>query len=379
MKWPIFAFAVFLFALAVLPSVPQQSILAWQASLLSSEFGQWLALVCLSLMFLLWLGQAFSTLDRFIVMTVLAAASALFLSPTLQMQKGLPGWKADLNQAFGEVLEAGLSNPSPTRIFSGALRRSQVSSQVYTYDQTRNLALDFYRAVGTAKAPWVLVIHGGGWDSGERTQLSELNSVLAKRGIAVASISYRLAPEAKWPAPKEDALSAVQFMKEHAQELGIDPTRWVVLGRSAGGQIAEALAFSSSDSTLKGCISFYAPADLNFAYEFGREDDVLRSPALLREYIGGNPKEKAEAFNDASAIRFAGKTSVPTLLLHGARDSLVWTKQSERLISKLHDNGVASALIMLPWATHGFDYSLNGPGGQVSTYAVEYFLEKVFK
>jgi acetyl esterase/lipase len=66
--------------------------------------------------------------------------------------------------------------------------------------------------------------------------------------------------------------------------------------------------------------------------------------------------------------------SPPTLLLHGTLDTLVWPRHAERLAARLAAAGVPHVYVALPWATHAFDYNLNGPGGQITTYALERFL-----
>jgi acetyl esterase/lipase len=73
------------------------------------------------------------------------------------------------------------------------------------------------------------------------------------------------------------------------------------------------------------------------------------------------------------------KQSVPTLIIHGANDVLVSPDHSRRLNLKLEQNGIKHFYLRLPWATHGFDFNLNGPGGQLATYTVERFLNAVTK
>jgi dipeptidyl aminopeptidase/acylaminoacyl peptidase len=113
---------------------------------------------------------------------------------------------------------------------------------------------------------------------------------------------------------------------------------------------------------------------MNFAWAWGREDDALKSPQLLRQFLGGPPAVAGAAYDSASGIRLVGPTSPPTLLVHGRLDTLVWYRQSERLAARLAACGVPHALVSLPWATHAVEYNLRGPGGQLATYALEWFL-----
>ena len=221
------------------------------------------------------------------------------------------------------------------------------------------------------------MIHGGGWNGGSPDEFPALQWHLARSGYAVAAIEYRLAPASPWPAQRDDVLAAISYLKVHAAEFGIDPQRFVLIGHSAGGQIAEAIAYGAHDPAIRGCIAFYAPADLHYAYEFARADDILNSLKLLKEYMGGTPAEARSNYDSASAILLADAQSPPTLLLHGRRDELVWFRQSERLAQRLQALGVAHYFVQLPWATHAFDYSLNGPAGQISVYAVDTFLSAV--
>ena len=248
---------------------------------------------------------------------------------------------------------------------------------VETLEYAAGLKLDFYRAIGRDPAPGVIVVHSGGWDNGARDELPDFDRWLARRGYAVAAITYRLAPGATWPAPRDDILAAAAFLQAHAVALGVDPTRLVLFGRSAGGQLAEATAYGPDAPSLRGVIALYAPADMNFAYQFGREDDVLDSLRLLRQFLGGTPATARANYDSASGILHVQPKSPPTLLLHGRLDALVWHRQSERLEQRLSASGVPHAFVSLPWATHAFEFNLNGPGGQLTTYAVGWFLDAV--
>ncbi len=241
------------------------------------------------------------------------------------------------------------------------------------------LTLDHYPAQGVCGAPWVLVIHGGGWESGDSTQLSALNSVLARWGMAVFAINYRLAPKDKWPAPLEDAQAAVAFIRDRASDFGISPKRWAVLGRSAGAQIAGVLAYTMTENAPRGLVSLYGPTDLRLAWQSSKPGAILEPLTLLRNYLGGGPHEVPEQYQTGSPLLLATATSCPTLLAHGQKDKLVWVRQSERLEARLRELQVPVTFLSLPWATHGFDFNLAGPGGQLFTQTLRCFLTQVLK
>jgi acetyl esterase/lipase len=366
---------ILLLLIACLNFNTTQNLTLWMASIVVTEYGQWFVVICLVLAIIFYP-------NRFALVSLLVAG-AIFSLPCLQLVMRAPEWKRELAETFPRVARADRSNdptslPSIARLFSIFPLKPRPETFIYENVAGKNLSLDFFKST-RPNSPFLLVIHGGGWDSGDREQFADTSQFLANAGYAVASIDYRLAPEHSWPAPKEDAMAAIKYLREHAKALGIDPNQFVILGRSAGGQIAERVAYETPKiDGLKGCIALYAPADLNFAYQFGDENDILKSPALLRNYLGGAPSVAQSNFDDASAIRFVNRDSVPTLLMHGPRDPLVWFRQSERLIAKLKSENVKSLFIRIPWATHGFDFNLNGPGGQLATYSIIQFLEGVF-
>jgi acetyl esterase/lipase len=225
----------------------------------------------------------------------------------------------------------------------------------------------------------VVVIHGGGWDNGDRTQLARMNHYLAQCGYAVAAVSYGLAPKHIWPSQADDIGAAIRYLKNNAPSLGVDAQRFVLFGRSAGGQLATAYAYGRPDPAVRGVISLYGPHDQVFAWQYSREDDILNATKLLRQFLGGTPETAGAAYTSASAYLIATKSSPPTLLIHGANDSLVWHKQSERMHAKLDELGVPNAFVSLPWATHALDFNLYGPSGQLATYSIEWFLAAVTK
>ena len=86
--------------------------------------------------------------------------------------------------------------------------------EVESFDVARGLPMDFYRATRrNGPAPCVIMIHGGGWDNRDRSQLPAVNHHLARLGYAVAAVSYRLAPETRLPAIVEDFADACAWVR----------------------------------------------------------------------------------------------------------------------------------------------------------------------
>lgn len=377
MSWVLLIMAGMWAALASLTFWRAPAVWLWKAGILAGEFGH--GLVALPVITAvggwIWGGEW-----RGVIVGVCAVAAAGFLRPAAQaawIARTLP---AKLAAAFGPVAMTRKEAFS----WSGLCAGGGVKVTVETRWVADGLPMDFYRAEATEGArggngaPCVVMIHGGGWDNGDRGQLPEVNHHLARLGYAVAAVSYRLAPGTRWPGQGEDVRAAMGYLKAHAGELGIDATRLVLMGRSAGGQLATAVAYGYPDAAVRGAVSFYGPHDQVFAWGFSREDDILNAVKLLRQYLGGSPDEAPEAYRTASAYLFATReNAVPTLLVHGAMDSMVWHKQSERLHARLDGLGVANAFVSLPWATHACDFNPRGPSGQVSWFALEWFLAAV--
>jgi acetyl esterase/lipase len=369
--WILFAVGMAAAALGLLTVFRAPEFLDWRLAVLVDQYGYVIAIVPLATALLAAILPGCRGAPAVAAFAAGAAGFALLFQPCVQawaIGRGLP---LRLEAQFGR---AGIQGPAFS--FAALFRGAPGPAPRSTWTYSGSLKLDFYGAIGRSHAPCIVVIHGGGWDDGDRDQIPQFNDWLARSGYAVAAISYRLAPGATWPAQRDDVLAAIAFVKAHAGEWDIDPSRLVVMGRSAGGQIAEASAYAFLDPAIRGVIALYAPADMNFAYAFSREDDVIKSPSLLRKFLGGTPEAAREAYDSASGILLVGPGTPPTLMVHGKIDTLVWNKQSERLSARLTEARVPNLLVSLPWATHALEYNLSGPSGQLTRYAVAWFLAR---
>lgn len=352
----------------------------WKVALAVGEYGVWFVPLALGLGGVAWVTSEGGTRIALVALCVFATVG--LLRPVWSATRIGARLPAEMQAAFGDDAARARRAFSLWRLLIHPAPPAATSeTHVFSRDGGVELELDFYRARGADRrgAPCIVVVHGGGWDGGDRGQLPEWNHRWASRGYAVAAVSYRLAPRFVWPAQRDDVLAALAWLKARAEQLGVDPSRFVLLGRSAGGQIATAVAYGAGDPAIRGAISFYAPQDMEFAWGVSREDDALNSINLMRQYLGGPPDspERKALYATASAQAMIGPATPPTLLLHGAPDTLVWHRHSERLAAALQAAGVPHGFVSLPWATHAFDFNPDGPGGQLADYAIETFLRAV--
>jgi acetyl esterase/lipase len=377
--------ALAIFAVSLLAIRPAPTYRAWQLSVGVTEWGHVFALIPLILFLPGFSKTVAGRLAAFLglLAIMLGLSTLLRVSPIAQ---ALPG---QLIAAYGGM------NP---RQMQGAYARTQpfvarelitppplvpvrIDTMTYVIRDGKPLGVDLYRPARQPVdlLPLVIVIHGGSWRGGSRADLPELNRYLAARGYAVAAISYRFAPQFRHPAPSDDVQRSIQFLKSIAPRLGIDAGRIALIGRSAGGQLALLAAYTTRDPAIRGVAAMYSPSDQVFGYENPANPRVINSRQILEDYLAGTPKTKPEAYRTASPINFVTAATVPTLLIHGVKDELVWVRQSERLDAKLAAAKRPHFLLKLPWATHGCDYNFNGPCGQLTTYAIENFLGEVMR
>lgn len=382
----VFVLPLPLCAIALLTLVRVPVHATWKPALLAGECGHWLSALALlvgvtAFAQAIWYPSGLMPGAEFLAFGMTTTAIALLLRPTWVAWQLAQGLSARLTEAFGPAGVKVGSPFDPHRLWwPSRIVPVPVETHIYALRESgEELALDFYRAIDRAPAPCVIVIHGGGWDSGDRLQLATANHELARRGFAVAAISYRLAPRHRWPAQRDDVLAAIAWLKAHAASLDIDPERLVLLGRSAGGQLATAVGYGAHDPAVRGVAAYYAPHDMRFVWSIARDDDMLESAKLMRQYFGGPPEgELATAYDAASGqLLVQNDRTPPTLLLHGTMDELVWVRHSARLAERLTAEKVPNLFLELPWATHAFDFNLDGPGGQIGMYALLHFLAAV--
>ncbi|HEX8341163.1 MAG TPA: alpha/beta hydrolase [Tepidisphaeraceae bacterium] len=210
--------------------------------------------------------------------------------------------------------------------------------------------LDVYRPAGGRPGPVAVVVHGGGWGSGDKRADVPFIDALVAAGVVVFSINYRLAPKHPWPACLDDVHAAVTWARRHAGQYGGDPARLALIGYSAGGHLACQDAITrEAPGDVAAVVALAAPTDMVL-------DNFRRlgvSPAL-RAVLGRTEvdDDTLEVLWQMSPINHLRPGLCPFLLVHGTTDTSVPYSQSTHLQKRLRDLGVAAELITLEKAGH---------------------------
>jgi acetyl esterase/lipase len=222
----------------------------------------------------------------------------------------------------------------------------------------RELRCDIFTPPGNpTSAPAVLLVHGGGWSGGDRSQLKGYGILLGRQGFVCVASEYRLSGESQWPAQIHDVKAALRWMRANSKRLGIDPDRIAISGNSAGGHLVlmaggtpNVAEFEGEggnagvDTSVAAVISFYPPTD------FGAPEKLSQAVAAL---MGSNTS--AEAVRGASPMSWAKAGFPPTAFFHGNKDELVSVNDSLKMYRALAEAGVPAELHVYADQPHAFD------------------------
>jgi acetyl esterase/lipase len=353
----------------------------WMLAVGVTEWGYWMAPLVLAPLFRAWrraLGFPGWLLGALAGLLMLTPVARAFL-----LARKLP---QRVERAFGAATpQAGPDAPARPQplVWLDLLRGVplppvQRETMAFQAGDGTALRLELYRPRTLpdtgAGLPLVIVIHGGAWESGDPDQLPEVNRYLAARGYAVAAVTYRLAPQHRFPAALDDVLAAIEMLRGRAGELGLDGGRIALYGRSAGGHLALLAGSILGEPAIRAVAALYPPTDLRWGHANPAPRRVIDSTGVLERFLGGGPEAVSSAYDAATPLMLADASAPPTLLGHGRRDELASPVHSRRMAEHLRALDRPHLLLELPWATHGFEANLAGPGGQLWLYALERFL-----
>ena len=212
----------------------------------------------------------------------------------------------------------------------------------------RELLADLYRPPAPNGAG-VLLIHGGSYERGDRTQLRGYAIALGRAGYTCLACEYRLAGESLWPAQIDDVHTALAYFRGRAAALGVDAARVAVAGNSAGGQLA-LLAAALGEQPIAAVAAFYSAVDF-----VGEDARAKGAPQAMAYLVGPDVSESRLA--SISPLHHVRTDFPPTLLATGNQDEMIHWGESLRMYQALTNAGDPAELHIFNSAGHAFDLS----------------------
>jgi acetyl esterase/lipase len=238
----------------------------------------------------------------------------------------------------------------------------RLQQKTYSYGAQREQQMDAYwRAPLKGTQPAIVLLHGGYWLQGDKSSWRDVARRLTGRGYAVFAPDYRLSGVAPWPAQRDDAEAALAFVKRHAGHFKVDTSRIVVLGSSAGGQLATMLGtYGSGEQRVRGVVALSPVNSPYLGYVDGGAATASSASAKLRravkQLIGCTPEAGDltcwHRMEDVAPATYASADDAPVLIMHSA-DEFVPAAHSTGLVSTLRGLGVQATMQVVPGAVHG--------------------------
>ena len=249
--------------------------------------------------------------------------------------------------------------------------------------------LDVYAPAGAKNLPVVVWIHGGGWQTGDKAQVSRKPRLFLDKGFVVASVNYRLLPQVAMEDIFRDVAKSIGWVHQHIAEYGGDPERLLIMGHSAGAQLAALMCIDErylkaegvSFASLKGCVpvdgdTYDVPAIIETAETRRRAHGQPPPKSGHREKFGNTP----EKHRDFSAVYHVAKDKgIPAFLILHVADHPDTTAQAQRLGTVLKEAGIPTTVFGAKDTNHVKLNDRLGEEGDPPTAALMHFVAGVLK
>jgi acetyl esterase/lipase len=232
---------------------------------------------------------------------------------------------------------------------------------VYKEIDSRALHLDVFYKKSKKLNPAVALVHGGGWKSGNKSQMESLGNAMATKGYSCFAVEYRLSPEAQYPAAVLDIKEAIQFIRMNALKYNVDATKIAILGCSSGGQLASLIGTTNSTSAS----SVQAIIDMDGILAFKHPESQEGKVAGL--WLGGDYESIPEIWKEASALTHVDQNTPPILFInsdmprfHAGRTEMIEILNKYNIYNEVKTipNAPHSFWFFDPWFATTVDYSV---------------------
>lgn len=279
-----------------------------------------------------------------------------------------------LSSAYQKIIS---KYPSITKVLPGNYASlTEIDDLVYLPGLRDSLKLDAIYTKNKTR-PAVVLIHGGGWRSGNKSMMKPLAQHLALKGYQCFSVEYSLSGQKIFPAALKDIKAAVKFIRSNSDGFFVDSSKIAILGCSAGGQLA-ALAGTTNGETRweekKDNISAEVQAIVNIDGIVSFDHPESKEGEAAAIWLGGSKEVQPDIWKEASPLFHTGQHTPPTLFIngkdarfHAGRDDMI------RILDEYH---IPHQTYLIPDAPHTF--WLFNPWFEETSDHIVTFLDKIF-
>jgi acetyl esterase/lipase len=229
----------------------------------------------------------------------------------------------------------------------------------------KSLAFDLYMPPGVDNPPLIVQIHGGAWRFGDKNGGVPFEFVDA--GYAVASVEFRQASEAPFPAQIHDIKAAIRYLRGHASTYGFNAEKIAITGASSGAHLAVLVGVTNGHPELEGnvghhnhdssdvqaILSYFAATDLTTILDQSTPFGLNLRTTALDFLLGGQPADVPELAKLASPVYHVDANDPPLILFHGDRDPQMPINQSLQMLGAYQDAGLDVKFVPVHGAVHG--------------------------
>ena len=289
-----------------------------------------------------------------------------------QSTKGITG-KRDSSYSIHSAYEGTIkTNPEARLVQEEPFDAGKETGVVYCSSGNRRLLLDVFYPLRklTNKRTALIIVHGGGWRTGNRTLHYPLAQRLAALGYVCFTPEYRLSTEALYPAGVYDVKSAIRWVRKNAAKYNIDENKIAIAGHSAGGELAAMMGATNDIKEFEGdgCnkdassrVNAVIDMDGLLAFihsESGEGDDSKRISAATN-WFGYSKTENPELWKQGSPLTHAGPHTAPTLFInsnvermHAGRDDYIRILDEYNIYTEIKAFDAPHSFVLFePWFT----------------------------
>jgi acetyl esterase/lipase len=229
--------------------------------------------------------------------------------------------------------------------------------QTYRGHAGTRLLLDLFLPGGETDRAAVLVLHGGSWQGGDKRDLESIALAVAQAGFAAVSVNYSLDAKPAFPAELIDVQAVIRWVRDHAEEHGIDPRRVGALGISAGGHLA-ALAGTMGAGPLTGgarlgaVVTWSAPMNLLALTGYAPPPSNILWNLALVDVLGCPGATCPDRYVAFSPVTHVTADDPPMLLVNALEDQSVPFLQAQAMADRMRVAGVPVQVLPIPGSSH---------------------------